>query len=538
MGSMRDGAEDLEFSEPADAGGQSFHGEILVSSRIIDQLSTGLYETPAACLKELVNNAYDADAVNVTISVRPDADVIIINDDGVGLTRQDFTRHFSRIAESRKRDLGESTLLGRPKIGKIGIGFIAANEICDQMELISTTAGSPDVVRVVIDFKSMRKDPAVRRREGQDLAKGDYDGRVEPTADIDEHYTRVYLRDVRGQAREILSGAVHGRSGNSLYGLGPDSIRDRLAKVQKSWDEFDSYSQAMLDIALNVPVRYHDRWLPDEDEYRERVRPITEKVAKFDFNVVIDGTSLRKPIVLQTGNDGRSLLHVFKLQGDHVSANGYLYASSGKLAPHDLNGVLVRIRNAAVGAYDRSFLEYPSWIDSLFQTWVTCELYADDRLEESLNIDRKTLRTTDPAYVELQSLFHEELKEFLNRVRSDIYQERSSQRQHQRAKEQSKRLESVRDRLTPSIGEAAARDIIDRLQKPPEARGRSQRRTTQESTEDAPGEPIDVRMLNKKFTPAEIMDIVSAAATNAGLSPQSINTLLIEIARRLREQRF
>jgi hypothetical protein len=51
-----------------DLPGEQFSGEILVSSRIIDQLSTNLYESPAACLKELINNSYDADATKVIVS--------------------------------------------------------------------------------------------------------------------------------------------------------------------------------------------------------------------------------------------------------------------------------------------------------------------------------------------------------------------------------------------------------------------------------------------------------------------------------------
>jgi len=34
-----------------------FDGEIRVASRIVDYLSSGLYKSPAACLKELINNA-------------------------------------------------------------------------------------------------------------------------------------------------------------------------------------------------------------------------------------------------------------------------------------------------------------------------------------------------------------------------------------------------------------------------------------------------------------------------------------------------
>ena len=47
----------------------NFEGEIVVASRIVDYLSSGLYHSPAACLKELINNSFDADATEVNIFV-------------------------------------------------------------------------------------------------------------------------------------------------------------------------------------------------------------------------------------------------------------------------------------------------------------------------------------------------------------------------------------------------------------------------------------------------------------------------------------
>ena len=69
-----------------------FSGEIRVASRIVDYLSSGLYKSPAACLKELINNSYDADATAVGIFVKPDADRIIIEDNGDGMSREEFVR--------------------------------------------------------------------------------------------------------------------------------------------------------------------------------------------------------------------------------------------------------------------------------------------------------------------------------------------------------------------------------------------------------------------------------------------------------------
>src|SRR5688572_12355851 len=106
------------------AASDTFSGEIVVASRIVDYLSSGLYESPAACLKELVNNSYDADAKLVNIFVKPDADRIIIEDDGLGISKEEFVKHFSRVSESYKREGATKTPSGRPIIGKIGIGFI------------------------------------------------------------------------------------------------------------------------------------------------------------------------------------------------------------------------------------------------------------------------------------------------------------------------------------------------------------------------------------------------------------------------------
>src|SRR2546423_10664795 len=103
---------------------ETYTGKITVASRIVDQLSSGLYESPAACLKELINNSYDADATRVDVLIKPDADRIVISDDGFGMNRDEFIRHFSRVSESHKRDDGDTTAGGRKKIGRIGIGFI------------------------------------------------------------------------------------------------------------------------------------------------------------------------------------------------------------------------------------------------------------------------------------------------------------------------------------------------------------------------------------------------------------------------------
>jgi Histidine kinase-, DNA gyrase B-, and HSP90-like ATPase len=400
-----------------------FHGQIKVAARIIDYLSSGLYHTPAACLKELINNSYDAAATTVNVFVKPDANRIIIEDDGVGMSRSEFVRHFDHISESHKRDSDEKIEFGRSKIGKIGIGFIAANEICDRMELYSTKKGNRELLHVNINFAEMRK-PAEERRVdgGPEYVKADYDGEILP-AERDEHYTKLFLTEVRGEAREILAGARHSAvtdasEARSLYGLTSESIAQLLRSGEiRSWKGFDAYSETLLQVGLNVPVPYHQEWMPSE--LAPKVKDITRAVERLNFAVRYDGTEVRKPIAFPP----RTMAFVdrFQFEGDHIAARGYFYVQHGTIMPRELQGLLVRIRHAAVGEYDSQFWGFAPTEASLIQRWVSAEVYADDRLETAMNIDRRTLRLAHPAYVELQNAIHNHLRAVLKRAREKLY---------------------------------------------------------------------------------------------------------------------
>jgi hypothetical protein len=490
-------------------------GEITVSSRIVDYLSSGLYETPAACLKELVNNSYDADASLVELFVKPDADRIIIADDGHGLNSTDFKKHFTRISESHKRDDADTTRLGRKKIGKIGIGFIAANEICDEMEIVSTKAGSRELLTVTIHFDKMREDLNVRRRGSSEIAKADYTGEITETTPSD-HYTRIFLKRVRAGAREILAGATPPRPGaklRSLYGLTPESVRDVLASDSvASWSEFDEYSKTMLRVALNVPVQYHEDWLPKRE--LNRVKDLENDVASLGFRVQYDGTELRKPIVLlPSDTSGRtSFVRRFEYTGDHVTAYGYFYAQHGTVKPKDLQGVLLRIRQAAVGGYDSGFLDFPASEGSLIQRWISAEIWADDDLEDAMNIDRRTLRVAHPAFVELQRAIHKELRRVIADARKQLYEAGSSERKKTKSAAAVSQLRQIVARDVAPDNPVVAAQIDDTLR--------------------AAGRRADASNLARRVTVVELYELVMEVARES-LPPKIFGEFMRRLTERL-----
>jgi hypothetical protein len=498
-------------------GDSAFSGEIVVASQIVDSLSSGLYETPAACLKELVNNAYDADAENVGIFVKPDADEVVIEDDGTGMSQAEFIRHFSRVSESHKRDDCDTTsYLKRPKVGKIGIGFIAANELCDVMEIASTKEGSTELLKVAIDFEAMRSETAEQRRvgDGDDFHKADYRGHLEQ-APAGEHYTHVFLRRVRGDAREILVSterqSLEGAA-RSTYGLNASSVISLLRSPWlKSWSDLDRYSQTFLGVALNVPVRYAEDWIPARSA--DEVADLVKEVEKLKFNVLYDGTKMLKPTVLPDSGD--TLLRRFSHTGEHVSAKGYFFANHGALRPRELQGVLLRIRNAAVGDYDGSFLNYPIGESQLLKNWISGEIWADDRLEDAMNIDRKTLRITHPAYVELQDAFHRWFLIFLRDVRKELYARGSNARRLQAASGEAQRVaQALR---AAQVSAPVAEAVQDAWPEP-------------ESIDDK----RVVRRLNRKYTVGELYETVLEVAAEH-MAKDAFGRFVAELTDRLKD---
>jgi len=238
---------------------------------------------------------------------------------------------------------------------------------------------------------------------------------------------------------------------------------------------------------------------------------------KWNFSVHVDGTELRRPVLFPEAA-GRSIVRKFAIAGDHVSATGYLFALDHKLTPIDLNGVNIRIRNAGVGGYDRSYLDYPGYKSPIFQDWVSAELIADDRLEEALNIDRKTLRTTHPSYVELQSQFHDQLDSFFSEVRRELYGTRSAERKREVAQTQARRIAEASGRSAPS--DLVSFNLPD---------GESV-----EITIDAPFDlsKRDIDSLSRTYRPTEILQVVKEAASDAGLPTAMTEALLAALGRK------
>jgi histidine kinase/DNA gyrase B/HSP90-like ATPase len=108
-----------------------------VDPSIIRELS-GIYKPFVKAFKELVSNAYDADAKSVTVAVARDFSSIDVRDNGLGLTPVEFHRDFARLGGSTAWLNEGRSPGGRPRIGYKGIGFLAVARYCSRMEIESS----------------------------------------------------------------------------------------------------------------------------------------------------------------------------------------------------------------------------------------------------------------------------------------------------------------------------------------------------------------------------------------------------------------
>ncbi len=105
-----------------------------------------LYSQSIELIRELVNNAYDADATRVDIALGEGS--IVIHDNGSGMDLEGLKQYFN-IGSAEKLQHPISPLYGRPRIGQFGIGKFASLSACRRFEVL--TQKGDFAARVVFD---------------------------------------------------------------------------------------------------------------------------------------------------------------------------------------------------------------------------------------------------------------------------------------------------------------------------------------------------------------------------------------------------
>lgn len=427
---------------------------IKLSSKTLVHISSGLYRSTANALKELVSNSFDADATVVEINTNfPRFDALTCRDNGSGMTMKEFRRLMDGgIGNSLKRTsvTGEMTPGGRPIIGRIGIGMLAIAQVCYEFKVISHHRETRTAFEAIVDVRPNR-----RREVDQDdvVDDGDYEigkydcnkipydeamsGVLIVTRDLLPTFTKRYSEDVA----------------RTEFVPVPLKFSNFLAEIRsrKSMRELGDYWLLLWELCIACPVAYFKEGPLRSDEVVKSAendpKPETAKAAKaasklaeelrdtlaeYNFTVKVDGTPIRKPVILPAKSGEKTESRAFSLEysgmieGQELRYRGYVYLQTKMVKPADMRGVLVRIRNVSIGDYDLACLGYEK-VQGFRRDWLSGEIFVEKGLEDALNVDRHSFNEVNPHYLALQRQLHQLLTEqvFPAALRASAYSAKS-----------------------------------------------------------------------------------------------------------------
>jgi hypothetical protein len=394
--------------------------KIKVHEKALAHLSRGLYRSPASALRELVSNAWDANATQVLLTTNfPNFALISIQDNGYGFSKEEFVRLMSGgIGNSEKRQAAPPPINDRPLIGRLGIGLLGIAQICGTFE-VTSRPDKGEAFRARISLYDL-----LRAR----LDQGDPSVVVDDTehgmieVDVGE-YEFLEPDDTLSRGTRITSDDVHPTFSRSFrqslntekapkYQIPPLDWSKCLAIVEKvhTLQELGDYWRLLWELSAACPLPY----VGYDAVPHNAVRSIHERLKSYNFSVMVDGIALAKPVRLKGNKAGYTIEAIPKttlpVYGKQVAFEGYIAVQEAQqLKPDELRGVMVRIKNVGVGYYDPRFLDYP-WNQGPREKWVTGEIFVSSGLEDALNVDRDSFNRFHPEFRAVQEHLHAILK--------------------------------------------------------------------------------------------------------------------------------
>lgn len=186
--------------------------------RVIARVTDGIYRQPGSALRELISNAYDADATRVVIKTdAPRFERISIEDDGHGMEPEALAHLLLHIGGSAKRnEIGKSIGVtdrsdptrspgGRKLIGKIGIGLFSVSQLTHTFQVITKVKGDDHRTIATIALRQYADEDITTDSDGSNKFES---GKVniwrEKASDTESHGTTIVLTSIRPQARDTL----------------------------------------------------------------------------------------------------------------------------------------------------------------------------------------------------------------------------------------------------------------------------------------------------------------------------------------------
>ncbi|MBN1695130.1 ATP-binding protein [candidate division WOR-3 bacterium] len=433
------------------------NGDVRVADVSIAHLSRGLYRSTAAAFKELVNNAWDADAKEVHIYTNfPEFDYISCSDNGPGMPEEKFRDYFAEkgigFGDKRIGHRNVTDEFKRPIIGRLGIGMLAIGQLCYSFGIESHYIGKDrkghaykaDIDLIDMDVPDI--DESISKEKKEQIKVGNWRIVRVPYDDKKQGF-QIYTSDVRETFRREMKEKIT-EEDKTLMSFNITKLHeDFYSNITRSIREMGAYLETIWELCILCPIPYaDDEKIPfnnkafsstyKDQEYKQAKRFVNKKqeqLKNYNFKVFFDGIELKRYFQLPTikGTVPRLFFVNYngKVANKNLSYSGYIYGQSEAIRPFELGGIQIRLRNVGIGGYDHTFLKYDKKIETIRNRWVSGEIFVEDGLEVALNIDRDSFNEHDEHYKKVQDDLHSKLDIVFREVENSAAEVRKEKRE-------------------------------------------------------------------------------------------------------------
>ena len=343
--------------------------EIKISLAALEHLGMNLYSTIPAVLSEIVANAWDADAGRVMVTLG--AGEIAIEDDGIGMTRDQVVDRFLDVGFQRRKAMGALTSKGRQPMGRKGIGKLSSFSIANVVAVYTISNGERTAFRM--DAQHIR-----------DQMRDD-DGGACPVEELDE-----WPESLGAGTRIVLTGLKHEATAQTTSGL-----RQRIARRFSVIGPQQGFAVVMDGECISPSDRGYDRHVEycwtygDDTGVRQRFGNLADNQPPASRNAAFPKTALAV-----TGWIGTVQKPNFLKADDGENLNRLAVFMRGKVAQEDLLGDF---------GLKEIFADY-------LVGEIHCDDLDDDNSDDIATSSRQALKHDDPRFAAVRSFVHGELR--------------------------------------------------------------------------------------------------------------------------------
>ena len=209
--------------------------KINIDKKVLRLLGAQLYGDTPSIISELVQNAYDADASAVWITINTTSpNTIIVQDDGIGMTPEEINTRFLNIGQDRRTAFPTSPS-GRKVLGRKGIGKLAVFSLAKIIDIYSVKENQVAACRLDFDDITLNNGDPKTLDESSVPIEAEY---LSPTGSG----TKIILQEIQKDISRSLNYII-----NRLMRTFDVNSEEFKIYVRKNKDVFKELSRKDLD---------------------------------------------------------------------------------------------------------------------------------------------------------------------------------------------------------------------------------------------------------------------------------------------------